>query len=382
MWWALIRICALGDALAGVHSLAPLLSLHTSRLGLLSIKQRGEEAGSLPMTVRLGDAEKRYYGRVADLLNDRDDEEEVDSTFTENVLRQIEADGVSRVFCDKDGSRAVEQLVQTCKSDVAFLRALLEPVVADFHSVAKDRCGSHPTEALLKAMGRHIVLNRSSTNADESLETIFLGVFEDMRASLSDLLTHPYACHVVCAAVQVVSGVYVAERMTRSRYSRDFRKAKLEDEGRQSGPVLERSVSIPLTFAGVLNKLGRWVCKLDNFPDMLVSACASPVLQVLLRVLMERLPKRGNKMIQKVIGNVKLSLAESDKSDENTLPEVFTSAVGSHLIGSVLELATADLHQWIWESCFEGRVLSFAVHPVANYPLQQFMAVTDSVQVH
>ena len=57
-------------------------------------------------TERLGDAEKRYYGRVVELLKDTDEEEGSDSTFTENVLSQIESDGVTRVFCDKEGSRA------------------------------------------------------------------------------------------------------------------------------------------------------------------------------------------------------------------------------------------------------------------------------------
>lgn len=330
----------------------------------------------MSMAKRLGDAEKWYYVRVAELLKDEDKEEKTDGAFTENVLGQIQSDGVTRVFCDKDGSRAVEQLLQTLECNSTVLESLLEPVVADFDSVAKDRCGSHPVEALLKAVGRQLNGNHCAT-----IEALFLQIFDDIKANLGDLLTHPYASHVVSAAVQVVSGVYVTERLTRSRYSREFRKAKLEDEKRQSGTLLEQNVYVPQTFVAMLNKLGRWVCKLEKFNQLLVDACASPVLQVILRVLVERHPKRGNKMIHKVLESTELSLAESDKDDRNSLPQAFTCPVGSHLICVLLEIAAADFHQWIWESCFKERVLISALHPVANYPLQQFMAVVDSVQV-
>ena len=342
------------------------------------------------MTERLGDAEKRYYERVVDILKERDGDEETD-TFTENVLQQIQSDGVVRVFCDKEGSRAVERLLQACKCDNACLRSLLEPIVTNFHSVAQDRCGSHPTEALIKEVGRHIFNQGSgdggddgdgdTTSTNETLEILFLKIFEGIKPNLGDMLTHPYASHVMCTAVQVLSGVYVAEYLTRSRYSREFRKAKLEDEQAQKGDIIERSSTVPETFTKLLSKLGRWIYKLDNFSQLLVDTRASPVVQVMLRVLMERLPKQGGKMIQQVIETVKLSLAESDNEDDNSLPQVFTCAVGSHLIGVLLELAAAELHQWIWETCFKGRVFNFSLHPVGNYPLQQFMTVADSGQV-
>ena len=330
------------------------------------------------MGERLGDAEKRYYGRIVDLLNDRDEQKEADSTFTRNVLEQIQTDGVLRVFCDKDGSRAVERLLQVCECDASFLEDLLQPVVSDFRRVAENRCGSHSTEALLKAVGRQIH-GRTSGGDDKNLETLFLQVFDDLKSSLEDLLTHPYASHVVCTAVQVLSGVYVAERLTRSRYSREFRKAKLEEENQpQTGAVVERCVSVPETFTRALNRLGRSICKLEKFPALLVDVQASPVLQVLLRVLTERLPKRGTKMVQRVVRSIEEGLTDCGGEE---LSEVFTCSIGSHLVGVLLELATADLHQWIWETCFQGKVLSFAVHPIANYPLQQFISVSDPAQV-
>ena len=327
---------------------------------------------------RLGDAEKRYYGRIVDLLNDRNEEEEEDSGFTQNVLRQIQADGVSRVFCDKDGSRAVERLLQVCKVDTTFLKELLESVEAEFRRVAEDRCGSHSIEALLKAVGRQ-VSSVTTSEEENHLETLFLRVFASLKCSLGDLLTHPYASHVVCTAVQVLSGVYMSERLTRSRYSREFRRAKLESEPTpQTGAVVERCVSVPQTFETTLNKLGRSVSKFPNLPALLLDARASPVLQVLLRVLTERLPGRGAKVIQKVVRTIRKGLKDSNVEE---LSEVLTSSVGSHLVGVLLEVATARLHGSIWGTCFQGKVLNCALHPIANYPLQQFISIAKPAQV-
>ena len=62
---------------------------------------------------------------------------------------------------------------------------------------------------------------------------------------------------MVCVAVQGVSGVYIADCLTRSG-------RVLDDEECQKGAVLERGVAVPESFMAVLNKLGRCVCKLSN----------------------------------------------------------------------------------------------------------------------
>ena len=321
---------------------------------------------------RLEVTEKNYYRRVEDLLKDK----EPDNVFYKNLLEQIQSDGIARVFCDKDGSRIVERILQTQDCDAAFIKALLEPVIPDFNSVASDRCGSHSLEALVKAVGRV-----TDSGDPDTLQPLFLQGCYSIKTGLSDFLIHPYAGHVVAAVAQVLSGVYIAEHLTRSRYSREFRKAKMERDEQQRKAIVERKVAVPQSFTEMLDKLGKWTCKLENFPDLLVHTCASPVLQVLLRVLVERLPARGNKMIRKILKSIKGSPPVSEEREDN-LPPLCTCTVGSHLMGVLIEVTSSDLHQWIYESCFKDKELGFALHPVANYPLQQFMALADPAQVY
>ena len=325
---------------------------------------------------RLEEGEKKYYRRVEELLK----EEETDNVFLNNVVRQIQSDGVARVFCDKDGSKAVELLLQTRECDAALVKTLLEPILPSFNSVATDRCGSHSLEALVKAVGAAVDCDET-----ESLQSLFLRGCSCIRGSLCDLLIHPYAGHVVASVVQVLSGVYVADYLTRSRYSQELRKAKMNRDERQRKPVIDCKVTIPQCFREMLDKLGKWTYKLKNFSELLVHLCAGPVLQVLLRVLVERLPKRGGRMIRRILKSiVPVSVSKepedatsSDPHAPPPLPLLFTCPVGSHLVEVLVEVASADLHQWIYESCFKDQMLGFALHPVANYPLQQFMATAE-----
>ena len=324
------------------------------------------------MVARLDDVEKKYYVRVEELSKNS---EEFDSNVCENVFDQIKSDGITRVFCDKGGSRVIERLLQDDVLDESCIKTLLDAVISNLSAVASDRCGSHSLEALIKAIGKSKSL--STEDSDDAILPSFLQVCEDIVSCIGHFLTQPYASHVVCAAVQVLSGVHIPDCLTRSRYSQEFRKAKMEDE-KQGKIVKEPKMTVPEVFINLLNKLAKRVCKLDDFQRLLMDPCASPVLQVLLRACVKHLPRRGNKMVTAILKYVDVL---SCVQDGDTLPQVFTSIVGSHLMGVVIELASADCHQLIWESCFRSRVLSFALHPVANYPLQQFMTVTVHSQV-
>ncbi len=43
-----------------------------------------------------------------------------------------------------------------------------------------------------------------------------------------------------------------------------------------------------------------------------------------------------------------------------------------------MELAPADLQQMIFDTCFKDQVVAFALHPVANFPLQQLISTASS----
>ena len=96
--------------------------------------------------------------------------------------------------------------------------------------------------------------------------------------------------------------------------------------------------------------------------------------------LVEKLPKKGLKFCHKIID---IAGIEKDitSTDEMVIPILFTDPVGSHLMEVLIEVCSTDVHQMIYDSCFRHHVMLFALHPVANYALQQLIATSEVAQV-
>ena len=57
-----------------------------------------------------------------------------------------------------------------------------------------------------------------------------------------------------------------------------------------------------------------------------------------------------------------------------SLPDVAQDVVGSHLLEVIFKLSSTELHQHVFESLLQGKLLYYAIHPVANYVLQSFIS--------
>ncbi len=57
-----------------------------------------------------------------------------------------------------------------------------------------------------------------------------------------------------------------------------------------------------------------------------------------------------------------------------SLPDVAQDVVGSHLLEVIFKLSSPELHQHVFESLLQGKLLYYAIHPVANYVLQSFIS--------
>ena len=305
----------------------------------------------------LDEGAKSYYKRVELFLDGT--RGEGDELFLKNVLQQVISDGTCRVCCDKDGSRAIERLLRDSVVDVLSLQNLTEALIPECPTLAQDRCGSHVLEALMKTAAG-VIAKQEDKALYDSLEVLIC----NLKGHIAEFVAHPYASHVLSMALQVLAGSYCGDEVCRSKYSQEFRKAKLG--GSQHGVMV---APVPATFNKLLDSFAKKICKLDGLDALVKHKCANPVLQVLLKVLDQRLPERRNKFIRKIIKS-----SQVFDNATTTLPGVFKDVVGSHLMEAVLEVASSDLQQHVYDSCFRGKVMRFACHPVANYPLQKLLA--------
>ena len=337
---------------------------------------------------RLDDGSKSYYKRVESFLDgEKDGEEDDNQLFLENVVKQIISDDAKRVCCDKDGSRAVERLLQHQATDLPTVQKLVEVLSAHCGELAVNRCGSHVMEALLKAAATQLSAVDSLDDSDDVLSTLqegFLSMCVAVRDNVQEFIVQPYASHVLSSLVQVLSGVYFTDHASRSRSSKEFRKAKMSEDSTHRGVLrIDKVIQTPSVFLKQLDGIAKCVCKLENFSDLMTHQCACPVLQCMLRVLTQRIPDRANKLTRKII---KFSMVFRKQDGEasvtnSNLPSVFIDSVGSHLMECMIEVATPELRQHIFDSCFKGRVMTFALHPVANYPLQHLISSATPDQV-
>ena len=302
---------------------------------------------------RLDDGSKSYYKRVERFLDGEErGEEDENQLFLENVVKQIVSDDAKRVCCDKDGSRAVERLLQHQATDLSTVGKLVKVLSPHCSELATNRCGSHVMEALLKATATQLEQASSSDDSDsdhkefESLQEDFLSMCAALRDRVHDFIVQPYASHVLSTLAQVLAGVYFTDHASRSRSSKEFRKAKMAEDSAHRGVLrIDKVMQTPDVFSKQLDSIAKCVCKLENFGDLPTHQCACPVLQCLLRVLTQRIPDRANKLVKKI---VKCSMgfqkhAKEAPTTDPELPPVFIDSVGSHLMECVIEVAAPEL---------------------------------------
>lgn len=343
---------------------------------------------ALKLVPRLDDGSKSYYKRVERFLDGEEHDEEGDALlFLENVIKQIISDDAKRVCCDKDGSRAVERLLQHQMTDLDTIKKLMVALSAHCGELSVNRCGSHVIEALLKAVASQLPLSttaegsKDSTDVDaEDLMDGFMTLCSVLRDNVAEFIVQPYASHVLSSLVQVLSGVYFTDHASRSRSSREFRKAKMAEDSNHRGVLrVDKVIQTPSVFLKQLNSVAKRISKIETFSQLLTHQCACPALQTILRVLSQRIPERANKLMKKII-KCSMVLRRQGRGCADLEP-IFTDSVGSHLMECMIEVASPELKQHIFDSCFKGRVMIFALHPVANYPLQQLISSATPQQV-
>jgi len=348
---------------------------------------------SKKQNLEISQEQLQYYSRIESVIESDDYFENVEDSrvFVQNVLKQILDDGLLQVFSSKNASKIIENVLQKFSVPSRIYRELTQAICEKFLALSTNRCASHVvqtwlTGALNPACQQEWQSEVKSTSksqenfANDSLELLCSTVKSNVKTYLSD----QYASHVFRTLLQMISGVTLCDQINRSKYSHEYRKSMMHkgvDYSRGRYNVIQDVRPISPLFLRLLKRLARCVMKLDHFTDLLTHSNACPVLQILLVALVEKLPKKGLKFCRRIIDIAGIEKDESSSTDEATIPVLFTDPVGSHLMEVLIEVCSASVHQMMYGSCFRHHVMLFALHPVANYALQQLIATSETTQV-
>ncbi|PIK36892.1 putative nucleolar protein 9 [Apostichopus japonicus] len=288
-----------------------------------------EDAGLLHDSGRKGRVEHHvlgYYRRVHEALQDGFQETHEQEMFLENVFKQTEEQEV-KLCQNQTISRILEEILPLGKSSqlLTFFKGLL----SDSETIMYDRFGAH---VLQTTMTLSLEFAAKQDEAD-AFNALLLNLSQSVRDQLESVVTDTYASHVLRTLLQVFGGLQVAEKVTRSKLSREQQQRDLIQETRV---ILENR---PETYQ-------------NEFLLLQSELMKSKQLEVTV--------KKSKKKIQWAL----------------TLPDAVVNPISSHLIETIIDVASDDILKDLTETCFNGLLLKLAKTPVANFILQRIISKT------
>jgi len=345
--------------------------------------------------------------------------EEDRTLFVDNVFATTETQESS--YCGNQlVSRVLEKLLPFASDDV--IRRFMTSLADDLRRVATDPFASHILQLLLNMATFQPIFGESDL---DWRRTWVLRVSKFLINNMDDFMIDPYACHLLRTAFQCLAGTRLDDSLTRSRKSREQRQnlpgnpgsvAKNErtaflDDTLVPSRIHEERNSEEFKSALVLARTK--IESQENTTDMVSSETSSGVIQSLLLVmgggggkdnsptlpstvkgLKSECKQLASHLVKTVLEGATISDTVTAPSDEAvTVKEEETEASNYNesssdfclldseaccrLLETVIVVSGKHFPKMfgkIAEKVFGDRLLDFAVHPVANYPLQKLLA--------
>lgn len=326
------------------------------------------------------------------------------------------------------GSRLCERLVLLA-NDAQLLR-LFKAFSGNYSHLVKNKFSSHVVETLLAQAAplieREILdpqylenVEESAKDQDgdndsgkssifghdkvESIESLFLGMVDEIKPVVRSLPEHQYASHFLRLLLLILAGKPVpsateSKSALRSRRSKAARKKIIlggtqafshNEEGTEQVVQVERTYQVPKSFSKALDEILIQLLKdLDTSSarEMSIHAIASPVIQLVLGIECDRIADsnpnpqkikiptdtflsvlfpysthRQKKLVKEGKSehdnqNDKQEKEESKKSEESFVEYLLSDAIGSHLLEAVIDVLPVKLTSRLADNYMVGRI--------------------------
>ncbi|XP_025115842.1 nucleolar protein 9-like isoform X3 [Pomacea canaliculata] len=321
-----------------------------------------------------------YYRRVYEAVKEGFVSDEDKNIFLNNTFNQLVQEALE-VAQNQTCSRIIESLISQGLSNN--LRKLFVALCADLSISFLDRFASHVFQTLVLHLPLYFVAARSDgtdeatgknkTDNDEEedigqekVEASFKEVCNFVYKNFETLMTHTYGSHVLRSMLETLSGVQVEHKIHKGKGSQACQQINVERQ------LKGQNWQVPQNFKELFNKYAGKLMQLCDYEVHLKDTSASPVIQTVLLIWNKTDEDRCQAECKTIIQRVKLSFSSEDHSE--FIPDMATSQVGSHLLELIMNLSTPQMLEEMHAALFKGRLLHYAIHPIANYVLQRFMS--------
>uniref|UniRef100_W5LZ48 NOP9 nucleolar protein n=1 Tax=Lepisosteus oculatus TaxID=7918 RepID=W5LZ48_LEPOC len=309
-----------------------------------------------------------YFRRVSARL---EEEFSTEDMFVENVLSEVRGQAVS-VATDITGSVALQKLLPLASPAQVggVLTELGGDSGAQFKAVSCDRCGAHIVETALRQTHRlrgtvedpeATTENRSEADGqadgEEDHGMLEKQVLALSRAVVDNLLEFAQDAH----------GTFVVRRLAETLGGRLTQKPTGRKPRDFSTQVID--FQVPPSFEEALDRLSD--CLLDNINVFVTHSLACPVLQTVLTVSQKKRPELCQRLTEGIMGYLASLSAAPGTSP---LLVFLKDQTSSRLLEMLIAACGKPLLRDLYRNHFRGHLVSLALHPIANFPVQRLTA--------
>ena len=244
------------------------------------------------------------------------------------------------VAADQKGSKSLERLIHRAGQEA--FDALMTDLLAGLTELASNQYGSHVLESAFVAWAERL----GSPTAPPVDPMVAMCMKLEEERQWAGLVTDPCSAHVV-RALLLATGGFVNSKEGKTGRGQEAARAGLLPATRKE---------VPEAIADCRRRVGASLIKLLRHGDVsALNAHASPVLQLLLRILRDC---GDHSLLTEACAAV---VAEAANVSVSKCEELVGSAAGSRVLEAVLEAAGAQLYGELFTRYFRSRISDLAM---------------------
>ncbi|KAF9162149.1 Nucleolar protein 9 [Actinomortierella ambigua] len=333
---------------------------------------------------------QQYFKGVENALDEAAFETAEDQQlFLENVYTEVQ--GKELVLAtDHSCSLILEKLLRV--SNDFQLRVFFDKMNGNFLKIFTHRFASHVCQTLVTlcadAVEREVRSNETKAPAQSiaaedgvllSAEELILNMCKQTQDEFTALISDPFASHVLRVIIHVLAGRAVDDGSGKGNI-RSKKSAKYNDanNSKVNASVNQRPTRlVPPSFKEMLRSITEAITSglsATIVRSLAVHQVANPVLQLLLEVQAKDDAAGKDALVDKLLMDITQEDQPGQKNDDRDayVETLLRDQVGSHLLETIVRVASPALFQKFYTTYFRGRLSKLSFHPIANYVIQQF----------
>ena len=355
---------------------ADFIALEPDTTGQMNASHFSRQAHEPPFYGLLDEEEQSYYAGVNSKLELDDFESEDErNLFLEAVYRES-AGKELKIACSQSCSRHLERVILV--SAPSQLKAIFKAFQGHFLHLVQHRFASHCCETLflqcapLIAQRSALHDDENSAEGEQSLESLFLRVVDELEPDIGYLLTEKFASHVIRVLLVILSGEPLNAAHTKAVLA-SRKKEKIDHLSPYSlgDENSSESRKVPDSFKHRLGQLRETALLSLNTTYIRALAThptGNPVLQLLLQIEASQY-QRSRSSHDLVVLHQLLPDSSFEDGSENTkfVLGLLYDPTGSRLLEVIVQRAPGKIFKKLYAQSLKPRIVSMIKNDVSSY---------------